>query len=122
MPLIATPVAPQLGIRRRCVAWRSGDSVAARRAAYLGSVGVGFGVPALVRGVLGQFEVPGLELALYAGGPGQGVRRIGPADRLLHGAGAGPGPAFETVLPVDFNGNLWKARFSMPKADLYNGF
>jgi PAS domain S-box-containing protein len=86
------------------------NDAAARRAAYLGSVGVGFDVAALVQGVLAQLAVPGLDLTLYAG------------DRLLFDAGARPGPNFEVLLPVDFNGNRWKARVSVPRADMYNRF
>jgi two-component system sensor histidine kinase/response regulator len=113
---IASPH-PHLGLGIRMPVYRKGvalDSVASRRGAYLGSVGIGFSVPGLVRAVLEQLDVRGLGLALYAGGPA--------GDRLLGGAGGGRGPAFETVLPVDFNGNQWKARFSLPKAALYNRF
>jgi two-component system sensor histidine kinase/response regulator len=126
VPLTLARPAPHLGLGIRLPVYRKGaalGSVAARRDAYLGSVGIGFSVPGLVRVVLGQLDVAGLDLALYAaaaGGPR--VPEIGPADRLLHDTGGERGPTFGTVLPVDFNGNLWKVRFSMPKADLYNRF
>lgn len=32
------------------------------------------------------------------------------------------GEFFETVLPVDFNGRLWKARFRVRKDDMLTGF
>ncbi|MDB5907608.1 MAG: hybrid sensor and regulator [Massilia sp.] len=123
--MFATPV-PHLGLAIRLPVYRNGaaqDSVAARRAAYLGSVGVGFSVPALVRAVLGQVDVRGLDLALYAAGAGgANPLQTGAGDRLLHDAGGARGPTIDAVLPVDFNGNLWKARVSLPKADLYNRF
>ncbi len=121
---------PHLGLGIRLPVFRKGavlSDVAARRAAYLGSVGVGFGVPALVQGVLDQLDVPGLQLALYTGAAGAGAARqgqlaIGSGDRLLYDAGVDQGPVFETVLPIDFNGSLWKARVSQRKDDLYNRF
>ena len=127
VPVMLARPRPHLGLGMRLPLYRKGapvDSVAARRAAYLGSVGIGFGVPALVQGVLGQLAVPGLDLALYAGGgsDGAGKLAIGGADRLLSDPGAEPAPVFQAVLPIDFNGSPWKARFSMCKADLYNRF
>ena len=86
------------------------NDAAARRAAYLGSVGVGFGVPALVQGVLAQLAVPGLDVALYSG------------ERLLFDAGVPAGPHFQAMLPIDFNGSQWQARVSVPKAAMYNRF
>jgi two-component system sensor histidine kinase/response regulator len=134
VPVMVLRPRPHFGLRMRLPVYRNGapvDSVAARRAAYLGSVGVGFGMPELVQSVIRQLAVPGLELALYAGGEA-GTGRFGKleggkleirtADRLLSDAGAQPAAVFEMVLPIDFNGSLWKARFSMAKADLYNGF
>ncbi len=114
-----------LGIGRPV--YRNGAALtdaAARRAAYLGTVGVGFGVPALVRGVLGQVAMPGLQLALYsaAGATRDGAFQAGGGGQLLFDSGAHQGARFETVLPVDFNGGLWQARFSLPKADLYSPF
>ena len=124
---VSTP-RPHLGLRMRLPVYRNGarvDSVGARRAAYLGSVGVGFGVPRLVQGVLGQLDVPGLELALYAGAGGagrDGKLAVAGTDRLLTEPVAEPAAIFQAVLPIDFNGSLWKARFSMPKSALYNRF
>jgi two-component system sensor histidine kinase/response regulator len=128
VPVSVARPKPHLGLGIRLPVYRKGaalTSVEARRAAYLGSVGVGFGVPGLVHGVLEQLDVPGLDLALYAGGAaagGQGKLAIGSGDRLLYDAGLEPGPTFQAVLPIDFNGSLWKARFSVRKDDLYSRF
>jgi two-component system sensor histidine kinase/response regulator len=112
-PVMVGQPGPHLGMGIRLPVYRKGAALndgAARRAAYLGSVGVGFGVPGLVQGVLAQLAVPGLDLALYSG------------DRLLFDAGTVSGPAFQVVLPIDFNGSRWEARVRLPKADLYNRF
>ncbi|MDB5917117.1 MAG: hybrid sensor and regulator [Massilia sp.] len=121
---------PHLGLRMRLPVYRNGalvDSVGGRREAYLGSVGVAFGVTRLVQGVLGQVAVPGLELTLYASGDGGGAARGGTlevnrTDRLLTDLLDEPAAVFLAVLPIDFNGSLWKARFSMRKTAMYNRF
>jgi len=72
-----------------------------------------------------------MQVALYADsapGPGQRSPTIGKDGRLLFSNSLTPtmkqGPApeggdyFDTVLPVDFNGGLWKAQFRICKADL----
>jgi two-component system, sensor histidine kinase and response regulator len=129
---VARPV-PHIALGMRLPVYRGGAvpaSVAERRAAYLGSVGIGFSVPALVGRAIAAVGAQPVTVELYAETepqPGRERMRIVPADRLLYGdAGArGRGPRdgwFETVLPVDFNGSLWKARFSAPKAELNYGF
>jgi PAS domain S-box-containing protein len=100
--------------------------VEGRRAAYAGSVGIGFSIPALVRGALPDGAAP-VALQLYAAADSQatGPLRVNGADNLLYD-GAGPmpadGPLLETVLPVRFDDNLWKARFVARRADLAGGF
>ena len=132
VPVMVSTPHPHLGLHMRLPVYRNGarvDSVGARRAAYLGSVGVGFGVPALVQGVIRQLAVPGLALALHAGpgGPsdpngtsdtGNGKLVIENAERLRVDAGA----VFEALVPIDFHGSRWEARFSMRQADMYNRF
>jgi two-component system sensor histidine kinase/response regulator len=129
---IALPT-PHVGLSMRLPVYRSGmarDTVAARRAAYLGAVGIGFSVPALVHGALDQNALRGMQVALYAEGAGgapAGQLTIVPRDRLLYADGNAAEPAvangyFETVLPVDFNGQLWKARFRIRERDLLTTF
>jgi two-component system sensor histidine kinase/response regulator len=128
LPVSVGKPEPHLGLGIRLPVYRKGvalTSVQARRAAYLGSVGAFFGVPRLLHGVLGQLAVPGLEFALYAGAGGAaspGKLAIDSGDHLLYDAGLEPGPNFLVVLPIDFNGRLWKARFSMRKDRLYGRF
>jgi two-component system sensor histidine kinase/response regulator len=124
---------PHIGLGMRLPVFRTGsatNTVEQRRAAYLGSVGVGFSVPALVQGALQDMALPAMELALYADGAPDPEHRsltIGAADRLLFDDHRGLTPAhsgevLESVLPVDFNGSLWKARFRVRKSDLLSGF
>jgi two-component system sensor histidine kinase/response regulator len=128
MPVMVGKPQPHIGMGIRLPVYRKGArliDVAARRAAYLGSVGVDFGVPGLVQGVLEHLAVSGLELALYSGASGAGrpgKLEIGAGDLRLFDEGVQQGPIFQAVLPLDFNGSLWKARFSLRKADLYNRF
>ncbi|MES2756723.1 MAG: CHASE domain-containing protein [Pseudomonadota bacterium] len=119
---------PHIGLGIGRPVYRKGmplQDVAARRAAFLGTVGVEFSVPGLAQGVLGRVGMPDMHLALYAarGGAAGGPLAIAAGDRLLFDGGARAGDdSFEAVLPVGFNGNLWKARFSLPPAALYSQF
>ena len=101
------------------------DTVAARRAAYVGSVGVGFSVPALVETLYEQVALPGLDLALFSASDeaaGADPAAIGPGARLLYGSAQAPTRGFQTVLPLNFHDRPWKLRFSLSDAALYNGF
>ncbi|CDG82515.1 CHASE domain-containing protein [Janthinobacterium agaricidamnosum] len=131
-----------VGMALRLAVYRKGaplPDLAARRAAYIGSVGVGFSVPKLAQGALEQLPMPRVNLLLYAAAPGAplaasgGGLAIEPGDRLLFNdsklrARAEPtsrgrgGEYFDALLPVDFNGSMWKAHFVMRKADLYTGY
>jgi PAS domain S-box-containing protein len=120
-----------LGLGLRMPVYRNGGAVpldvAARRAAYAGSVGIGFSVPALVRGALPGGDQP-VALQLYAAADSRetGPLLVNGADNLLYdGAGTALASAddlLETVLPVRFDDNLWKARFVARRADLADGF
>jgi CheY-like chemotaxis protein/HPt (histidine-containing phosphotransfer) domain-containing protein/PAS domain-containing protein len=101
--------------------------VEGRRAAYEGSVGIGFSVPALVRGAVPDADGRPVALQLYAAAATDAPAplAVNGADSLLYD-GAGPALAggdelLETVLPVRFDDNLWKARFVARRADLENG-
>jgi two-component system sensor histidine kinase/response regulator len=109
-------------------------SVEGRRAAYIGSVGIGFSIATLVQRALegmGQHPV-GLQLFLATGEqPAAGeVLALKPTDILMYDSDeaphprARPGPreAFETVLPVRFQGKLWKARFAARRSAMVDGF
>ncbi|WP_402721029.1 CHASE domain-containing protein [Janthinobacterium rivuli] len=126
-----------VGLGMRLPVYRNGmpqGSVAERRAAYQGSVGIGFGVAQLVHSALERSALEPLHLTLYSAGeplPAQGVLRITPQDRLLFNddgdLAAPPQPGsdagyFDQVLPVAYQGGLWKAHFRVRKAELYSPF
>jgi signal transduction histidine kinase/CheY-like chemotaxis protein/HPt (histidine-containing phosphotransfer) domain-containing protein len=105
--------------------------VEGRRAAYGGSVGIGFSIPALVHDAMRGVDARLVALQLYAAADAAaadagatGPLRVNGADALLYG-GAPPTAAgddvLETVLPVRFDDNLWKARFVARRADLGGG-
>ncbi|MCW2905187.1 MAG: histidine kinase [Streptosporangiaceae bacterium] len=110
-------------------------TVEERRAAFVGSVGIGFRVQKLVEGVLDQMPVRGVRLTLTDIGPrpgsSQGVAAA-PA-RVLYDSKATvaiPAPpmarpdraTFVTMLPMGYNMRVWEGHFSIRKSDLYTGF
>ncbi|OFJ46598.1 hybrid sensor and regulator [Janthinobacterium lividum] len=127
-----------VGLGMRLPVYRNGmaqGTVAERRAAYQGSVGIGFGVAQLVHSALERSTVEPLHLILYSAAearPADGIWRITPQDRLLFNddgdlAAAPPQPGsdadyFDQVLPVLYQGGVWKAHFRVRKAQLYSGF
>jgi two-component system sensor histidine kinase/response regulator len=122
--------APHLALNMRAPVYRGGRTpatVAERRAAYLGGVGITFSVPGLVERALGGRADDPVSLALFAATPGKATSApsVAPGDRLLYGDGAvrtragDDAGSFTTVLPVEFGGGLWKAHFSAPKSALY---
>src|SRR5471030_1225842 len=129
---------PHIGLGMRLPVYRQGaalNDVASRRAAYLGSVNISFSVPRLVQGAIDEMAERRLHLRLYADNSVDVEQRglaIVKTDRLLFSddgaAAAAAIPAaeqadyFESVLPVDFNGSLWKAHFRVRKAEMLTGF
>ena len=109
------------------------DSVQARRLAYIGSAGLGFGLAPLVAGVLDEFPVKGVRLVLtevtaLAPEPGEAPPRAVLYDSLATSARPDPGPprvtdaSFAASLPIAFNQRVWRADFSIPKSDMYTRF
>ncbi|MDB5746148.1 MAG: response regulator, partial [Massilia sp.] len=122
--------APHMALGMGVPVYRGGAvpvTLAARRAAHVGAVGIAFSVPALVEGALAGVGDAKLALALFAAGTGSGLPTLALAagDSLLYGDGAvrtrppDAAATFTAVLPVDFGGALWKAHFSAPKDALY---
>jgi len=104
-------------------------TVAQRRAAYRGSVGIGFSVQGLVQSALDEMPEHQTRLRLFDGGE---VRQpVDPAGEALlfdsHTSKPGlqrmaDAPSFDIMLPLNFNGRLWKAYFSAPQAEWIRGF
>jgi PAS domain S-box-containing protein len=131
-----------LGLTLRMPVYRGGavpGSVEGRRAAYAGSVGIGFSIPTMVQRALKGMGRHPVGLQLYLGGaeqPDAGhALAVTAIDTLLYDSAGGDAPnardaqaqprsgeLFETVLPVRFQNNLWKVRFVAERADLVDGF
>jgi len=138
LPIAMRLPTPHFGLGVRLPVYRRDmptTTVAERRAAYLGSVGAGFSIPKLVQGAIDEMTVRQVHLTLYADGSTDVEQRrlvIEPTDRLLFNdsgamvatplAAAERRRMFETVLPIDFNGSLWKAQFRVRKDALLTGF
>jgi two-component system, sensor histidine kinase and response regulator len=122
---VATPT-PHTALGMRMPVYAGGvvpPDVATRRARFMGSVGLGFSVQTLVSQALGTTRDKPLALALYAAAPDTPAAIIGKSDVLLYRSAASQGDrGFEAVLPVDFNGKLWKAHFFARTVDMYYGF
>jgi PAS domain S-box-containing protein len=138
-PMLIQEPRPHLGMTLRLPVYRGGSvpgDVEGRRAAYIGSVGIGFSVADLVRVALEDTDRHPVALQLYSAAQSQAVagRPLAPTvdDILLYdsttgtasAAPASPGDAlrFETVLPVRFHNHLWKVRFVATREGLVDGF
>ncbi|HEV7817387.1 MAG TPA: CHASE domain-containing protein, partial [Janthinobacterium sp.] len=136
-PILVQGPPRHIALALRLPVYRKGmplSDVRSRRAAYLGSVGIRFSIPRLVQAALDEMAVKALHFHLYADGSADPDKRrlvIEKTDRLLYndnGMVEEVIPAslknqyFNLVLPIDFNGRLWKAEFRARKSDLYTGF
>ncbi|MHA4870127.1 CHASE domain-containing protein [Duganella sp. PWIR1] len=101
------------------------DTLAERRAAYIGSVGIGFSVPRLMQAALEQMQVRDARLVLSDSGDGQDGGHRPPLQLFDSKPGSAflrPNELFSVVLPIDFNNRHWNAHFSAPKASWYSRF
>ncbi|WP_374710555.1 sensor histidine kinase [Massilia pseudoviolaceinigra] len=102
-------------------------TVAQRRAAYIGTVGIAFSVQKLVQGVIDDVPIKNVRMMLVDNAIGPDMRR---GRMLFDTGGAGEttlpsllAPArFSATLPIDFNGRQWDATFSVAATELYTGF
>ena len=121
-----------IGLAMRLAVYRSGmlvDTVQERRTAYLGSVGAGFNVEDLMRGVLDENTMQYIRLKLYdvrsaidhPGLAADGERwLLFDSNQLTQASSAGsatdePGSVFAHVLPMEVGGRIWEVRFSARK-------
>nr|WP_229258335.1 CHASE domain-containing protein [Duganella rivi] len=114
------------GLALRLPIYRPGmptGTVAQRRAAYVGSVGIGFSVPRLVQAALEQMQVRDARLVLYDGGDHAGPRaEVKLFDSKPDSPALRPAELFSVELPIDFNSRHWHAHFSAPKVSWYSRF
>lgn len=95
-----------------------------RRAAYTGSIGIGFSVYRLVLGALEEMPVRNARLTLQdIGDQDSRANHTLLFDSAELGV-AGPDQAdvLSYILPIDFNGRVWRAEFTAPKRALYSRF
>jgi signal transduction histidine kinase len=126
------------GLAIRIPIYRTGMptiTVEERRAAFAGSVGIGFRVQKLLEGVLDQMPVRGVRLILTDLGVRAGGSPAVAAEppRVLYDSKATvatPSPpmarrdraTFITTLTLGYNTREWEAQFSVSKSNLYTGF
>ena len=127
------------GLGMRLPIYRNGmptESVAQRRAAFIGSVGIGFSVQKLFRGVLDQVPIEGVRLVLIDVGTRTAETAPQPPPQVLFDSSATAATPFSPFapsarpdratftksLPVGFNMRLWEANISVGKANFYTGF
>jgi signal transduction histidine kinase len=108
------------GMALRLAVYRPGmprDTVAQRRASFVGSVGIGFSVPRLVQLAMEQMQVRDVRLRLYDNGSASAPL---PHATLLfdsepQGNNERISQLYSVVLPLDFHGRQWQTLFSAPK-------
>jgi signal transduction histidine kinase len=109
------------------------NTVDERRAAYIGSIGIGFNIPQLVKGILDEMPVKNVRMVLTDNGAGEANRKkASPPPTVLFDSSAtaeNPSPpivavpnTFTASLPIDYNGRRWNATFTATKTSLYSRF
>ncbi len=134
------PIAPLSGeykvaLAMRLPIYRSDmvvNSVADRRAAYVGSVGIGFSMNKLVAGILDQLPPRDIRMLITDVTNDRGSRGSDGKSRLLFDNAARPGmkelppvarsSVFKETLMMDFGKRRWQVDFSVPKNHLYSRF
>jgi len=124
-----------IGLAMRLPVYRFGmpaDTVAQRRAAYVGSVGAGFNIEALMKGVLNEKTLGVMRFRLYDAGPASNSPDAGEqtGGRLLFDSAqlaqsSAPGPAnaepqsiLTHMLPMEVGGRVWQLHFRAPKQSI----
>ena len=120
-----------IGLAMRLAVYRSGmplNTVQERRAAYLGSVGAGFNVEHLMKGVLNPDAAQYMRFSVYDVGSADNGATRNPASKewllfdsnqLFPDAAApattGPEAVFTSILPMEIGGRIWEVHFNAPK-------
>lgn len=129
---------PQLtGMAMRLPVYRFGmpvDTVEQRRAAYQGSVGIGYDLVTMMRSALADMPVRNVRLTLFDIGPQAREALDLPHDMrpIFDSTTAGmhapwwlPGSSgryLSSTMLIEHNGRIWQALFSVRKSDLYTRF
>ncbi|GAB3429132.1 hypothetical protein GCM10027320_08090 [Massilia solisilvae] len=134
IPILSGP--NRHGLAMRLPVYRPGmpiDTVAQRRAAYFGSVGIGFGVNNLIAGVLETLPIKGTRLTVTDMTPVPAEQNAPQQPLLLFDSSYGdadePPPwlvwrstVLHVRLPIEFNKRVWMTDFSIPVRNLYSRF
>jgi signal transduction histidine kinase len=118
------------GLAMRLPVYRPGmptSTVEERRAAYFGSVGIGFSMERLLQGVLESLPIHNMRLVLTTSSERHGNNLN--AAILYDSAGeqgrptriSDPAKELSMTVPVLFSQHPWEARFSVAKRDVYGG-
>jgi len=103
------------------------DDVARRRAAYIGSVGIGFSVERLAKEVLDNMPEESTRLIISGMSPTEDPRgQPGVYQRAVYfdnkaGAVRDEAQVFRVLLPVGISGRGWDIDFSVRKSSMYSG-
>lgn len=135
---VPMPGRPQMtGMAMRLPVYRNGmplGTVQQRRSAYQGSVGLGYNLAQMVRGVLATMPVRNVRLTLFdigtqASAPqplardGRPIFDSAPANRQAPWWQPGGSRKYlSSTMLIDYNGRVWQALFSVRKSDLYTPF
>jgi signal transduction histidine kinase/CHASE1-domain containing sensor protein len=134
IPAISSP--NRVGLGMRMPVYRANmpsQTIAEKRAAYIGSVGIAFSVPQLVQGVLAEMPIKNVRMRLIDLPQANAQPGAQPQSKRLmfdsRGTAQHPDPPpdagsdyFVNAMPVDFNGRLWIATFSTKTDTLYTKF
>jgi len=128
IPLRRTP--NDVGMAMRIPIYRKHppySSTEERRAACIGSVGLGFSVQRLVRAALGDMPAHEVRVVLHDAGAANDPLPPKEQGQMLFDSHAGmkdfPDDAsFHLALPIQFHARLWQAGFSVPRRALYSRF
>ena len=128
----------RIGLSMRLPIYRIGTpviTVEQRRAGYIGTVGIGFTVRKLIKGVIEQMPVAPVRMTLLDVGRSASGGRAARAEAALvlydsKATDAVPRPpvatrdhkTFVTTLQIGYSFRLWEAHFSVSKSDLYTAF
>lgn len=125
-----------IGLAMRLPVYRLGmpvETIEQRRQAYVGSVGAGFNIEALMRGVLNEKTLSYMRFRLYDAGPATDPPLAGEHSktRLLFDSNqldapvdsppADPRSIFSHVLPLEVGGRIWQLDFTAPKQTVMAG-
>ena len=128
LPLDVFSGANRNGLAMRLPIYRNGmptRTVAERRAAFAGSVGMGLSIDRLVQGVLDAMPARHARLTLVHHAPGKDTLLYDSAATLAQSQPPLVRPdarSFIRTLPIDFNGRPWQGQFSVDKQALYTSF